>query len=113
MRYSKLCKAAASSLLESVIAMTLIAICIAAGMVTFGTVLQTDHNIAFYQAQQKVKELVYQTKQEQLFENEDYDFKTYQIQKRVEPSETKWSYQLDFIVTVNNTKKKYTYIVSP
>ena len=112
MPLSNRCSVKASSLLESVIAMTMIAICLGLGMVTFGMVMKTDNNIAFYQAQQKVKELLYETKQKQLIDDEEYDYKSFKIQKRVEGMESDFGHKVNFTVTINGKKKTYQYIVS-
>jgi len=112
MRSLRQYNAKASSITESVIAMTIIAICLAMAILIYGRVLQTDHNIAFYKAQQKVKELLWQAKKEKDKTDEDFDFESFKIQKRVEELDNDSSYKIDFTVITNNTKKKYQYIVS-
>ncbi|MDO6758567.1 hypothetical protein Q4566_00025 [Tamlana sp. 2_MG-2023] len=102
----------ASSISESVIAMTIIAICLSIAITIYSSVLQTDHNITFYKSQQKVKELLWETKRDRQIENEDYDFEFFKVQKRIEVLDGLSSFKIDFIVITNNSKRKYQYIVS-
>lgn len=112
MKVSKSYKVSGSSITESVIAMTIVAFCLGIAMLIYGRVIQSDHNIAFYKAQQKVKELLWETKNEYLIQDEDYDFETYSIHKEVEELIEEISYKITFKVVLNNHKKSYQYIVN-
>lgn len=101
----------ASSITESVIAMTIVAICLAIAMFTYGSVLQTDNNVTFFIAQQKVKELLYETKKNNQVKDENYDYESFTIQKTVKELDNN-SFAVDFIVTTVNKKNRYQYIVS-
>ena len=102
----------ASSITESVMAMTIIAICLSIAFMIYGKTIQTDHNIAFYKAQQKVKELLWMTKKNKSFEDGMFNFETYKIQKTVKALRSNDVYQIDFTIRIQNTQEKYQYIVS-
>ncbi len=95
----------ASSLGETVIAMALISICLGMTLIVYGRVISSSENVSSYLAEQKVKQLIYETEEEQLFEDEDFDYGTYKILKRVERDvEGQLSY-VTFII-LNNGKKR-------
>ncbi|WAC02711.1 hypothetical protein N7U66_03305 [Lacinutrix neustonica] len=106
------CNFKASSITETVIAMSIIATCLTIAIITYSRVLQTDHNIAFYKSQQKVKELLLETKIKKRIENIDYNFESFKVQKRVEELDSDSSFKIVFVVTTHNSKKKYQYIVN-
>lgn len=112
MQLSNPYKVKGSSIMESVIAMTIIAICLSIGIIIYGRVLQTDNNMAYYQAQQKMKELLWEIKNNRDFENDEYKLETYTIEKKVEILEGETAAQITFVLNLQNRKKEYHYIVS-
>ncbi|MBP2832834.1 hypothetical protein J8281_11615 [Aquimarina sp. U1-2] len=102
----------AGSIIESVIAMTIIAICLSMALIIYARVLDADHNIANYQARQKVKELLLETKTEKSFVDENYDYETFSIQKKVEELIKNSGYTIEFTINVQSKKEIHTYIVS-
>lgn len=103
-------KTKAGSIIESVIAMTIIAICLSTALLIYARILDTDHNIAYYRAKQKLKELRWETKADKQFVNEDYNFETYSIKKEVTKLDNK-VYLVTYTLQVNSKKEKYQYIV--
>lgn len=102
----------AGSIIESVIAMTVIAICLSMALIIYTRVLDTDYSLTQYKARQKVKELLWESKTDQAFMDEDYTFESYSVEKKVEALEAKNSYVLTFIIKVQSKKEVYKYIVS-
>ncbi|EZH73944.1 hypothetical protein ATO12_13760 [Aquimarina atlantica] len=101
----------AGSVIESVIAMTIIAICLSMALIIYSRVLDSDHSIAHYQARQKVKELFWETKSEKQFIDEDYDFESFTVVKKVEKLENNAGYKVVFTIRVQSKKETYQYIV--
>ncbi len=104
-------KVKAGSIIESVIAMTIIAICLSMALIIYARVLDADQSVAHYQARQKVKELLWETKTEKQFEDEDFDYETYKIEKKVEELDHNAGYKIVFIIKVQSKKEKHQYIV--
>lgn len=106
-------KIKASSLVESIIALVIVAVCLSIALVVYVNVLQSNRDMPFYRAEQKVKELFWTTKEQSLWEDEDYRFKTYSIQKKVESKNGLYeTYKLTFTVHIANKKKSYEYVVA-
>ncbi len=112
MKLSSLYKLKGSSIIESVIAMTVIAICLSIAIVVYSRVLTSDNNTAFYMGQQKVKELLLEVEETNSFLDEDFDFETYKIQKRVEKVEESTAHKIVFTVITSSQRKTYQYIVN-
>ncbi len=104
-------KIKAGSIIESVIAMTIIAVCLSMALIIYARVLDADHSIANYQARQKVKELLWETKTEQLFIDEDYDFESFTVHKKVEELENDSGYKVVFMIKVQSKKEIFQYVV--
>lgn len=105
MKFLKTFRLRASSLGETVIAMALISICLGMTLIVYGRVISSSENISSYLAEQKVKQLIYETEEEQLFEDEDFEYGSYKVLKRVERDvEGQLSY-VTFII-LNNGKKR-------
>lgn len=105
------CKVKAGSLIESVIAMTIIAICLSMALIMYSRVLDSDYSIAHYQARQKVKELFWETRTEKQFIDEDYDFSSYTINKNIEKLENNAGYMVVFTIKTQSKEETYKYIV--
>lgn len=103
-------KLKASSLMESVIAVTVIALCLSIGMYVFDRSMNASYYGLDVESQQKVKELWLEAKLIGDFNNQEYQFEGYTIKKEVQ------SYQASdrgnivyFIVKTHQIKKIYTY----
>lgn len=102
-------KIRASSISESVIAMALIAICLVMATAIYSQVIMSGGTLTDVVVEQKIKELVWQTEAEQLFEDEDFDFKVYKIEKRVSKQIVNGLVEITF--TVLNGKNRYKHKV--
>ncbi|GAA4272071.1 hypothetical protein U6A24_11230 [Aquimarina gracilis] len=111
MQLSNKYKVKAGSVIESVIAMTIIAVCLSMALIIYARVLDTDNSMAHYQARQKVKELLWETRTEKVFEDEDYDFGSFLVDKKVEELENNIGYKVVFTIKVNSKKETHQYIV--
>ena len=112
MELLKHCRIKANSLTESIIAMVLIAICLSITIVIYVRVLNTERNIPSYIAEQKVKELLWETTKTKRYINEDYSFSSFEISKEVtEMSADKGIYRIEFKVTSGGKINRYKYIV--
>jgi len=101
----------ANSIIESVIAMTIIAICLSLAMIIYSNVLRTDRDLTDFIANQKVKELLWQTLNEGNLKNETHTFDYFEIIKEVEKEEESLSYKLIFTVDRKSKKRIYEFIV--
>jgi hypothetical protein len=76
-------------------------------------VLQADKNIPSYKAEQKVKELLAQTIDEDLFEDEVFSFESYSINKTVENyNNIEGVYKVVFKVKTANKIHSYKYVIN-
>ena len=104
------CKLQASSLVESVMAIAIISICISIATLVYVRLLQSDYEIAYYKAKQKITFLHLETIEKQLFENETYSFESYTITKLV----AAYSYgvnQVDFELQTKTKKETQHFLV--
>tara|TARA_R110002033_G_scaffold66981_3_gene118001 strand:- start:44011 stop:44349 length:339 start_codon:yes stop_codon:yes gene_type:complete len=104
-------KVKASSLTESIIAMVIIATCLSIAIMIYVRVLTSDKNIASYKAEQKVKELLFETSSKKEYTNEEYTYETFKIRKEVEELVKDGPYKVIFIVDAGHNKNKYQYII--
>ena len=74
----------ASSLLESVIAISVISICILIAAKIYAQLLGSSYSYRYLQAISKIDNLFYEAKATQNFEAKDIKFKNYFIKKEVE-----------------------------
>ena len=101
----------ASSLIESVMAIAIISVCVFISTLVYVKLLESDYEIAYYKAKQKVTELHYLTVSEQLFEDEEYDFETYTITKEVDEYSNMIN-QVTFKISSKTKKEKILYLVN-
>ncbi|MAO16616.1 hypothetical protein LDL77_19170 [Flagellimonas marinaquae] len=101
----------AASLVESIMAMVIVAVCLGIALVIYVNVLQSDRALPFYEAEQKVKELLWSDKGTRFLEHEDFTFPTYTIQKEVSKMEGIEAYHIKFTVRLPNDEKIYEYVV--
>jgi ABC-type dipeptide/oligopeptide/nickel transport system permease component len=110
MSLSRNYKLEASSLIESVMAIAIISICISIATLVYVKLLQSDYELAYYKAKQKITELHLQTIEEQLFENESYNFESYNITKQVKEYSF-GLYQVDFELQTKTKKEILHFLV--
>ena len=103
----------ASSLTESIIAMVIVAICLSIAIVVYVSVLKRDRGLPYHKAEQKVKELAWAAQNEQLWDDEDYTFPSFTINKKVEQLKgLENTHKMVFTINMPNGKKNYEYVVS-
>ena len=87
MRWSKNFKVLkANSLVESVIAIAIISICILVAFLIYLNVIKQSKSVHYYEAKHKVEMLFNDTVNNNNYEDEDYVYKNYSIQKVVDIS---------------------------
>ena len=101
----------ASSLIESVMAIAIISICVFIATLVYAKLLESDYEIAYYKAKQKVSELHYQTTTEQLFDNDEYDYESFKIKKEVEEHSNSIN-KVTFEIISKSKKEKIFYLVN-
>lgn len=89
LRHSKQYYLRASSLIESVIAITIIAICLLIALKLFITILEARPSLNNHRLKFQVDKLVSEMKLNPNFTSEVYDFKTYKIRKIVTNDENR------------------------
>jgi len=110
MRLLKNCKLQASSLIESVMAIAIISICISMTTLVYVKLLQSDYEIAYYKAKQKISQLHLETIEEQLFDDEVYGFESYTITKQVKEYNPSVN-QVDFELQTKTKKETLHFLV--
>jgi len=104
------CKLQASSLIESVMAIAIISICISMATLVYVKLLQSDYEIAYYKAKQKIALLHLETIEEQLFDDEVYGFESYSVTKQVKEYSPGIN-QVDFELKTNTKKETIHFLV--
>jgi hypothetical protein len=100
----------ASSLLESVIAITVIGLCTVIGMMVFGRTYDSSTYTIDIEAEQTVKKMWLATQLNKEYTNEQFTFDRYSVKRETRPYDLKGTGTLVyFTVERNNKKKKYTY----
>ncbi|WP_452223475.1 hypothetical protein [Lacinutrix chionoecetis] len=103
-------KLKASSLIESVIAIAIISICVFIATMVYVKLLDSDYEISYYKAKQKITELHLQTIEQQDFEDENYDFESYRIKKMTNDYSI-FLKQVIFILETETKKEQVEYLV--
>ncbi len=102
----------ANSLIESVIAITIIATCLLIAIRVYVLVLNSSDPFIAYKIRFKVDELVASTKREQTFDNEIYNFENYTIEKKVEAyQDTKGLKKVKYIATTTSDTIVFNYLL--
>lgn len=103
-------KLEASSLIESVMAIAIISICMFIASLVYVKLLDADYNVSYYKAKQKVTLLHLQTIEEQLFDDEVYDFESFKIVKEVQPYSEALK-KVNFEIQTSTKKESFNYLV--
>ncbi len=115
MRLSRNCntgRVRASSLIESVIAIAVIAICMLLATLIFNQVLSSSYNMAFQKAKYRIEMLREATKKEQLFADNTYQGPGYTIIKKVRDHESDPRLkEVRFTVQAHRKKEVFTYLI--
>jgi len=102
----------ASSLIESVIAITIIAICLLIALRLYVIVLDTSQSILNSKIKFQINRLVSDMKINQNFDSEVYNFKTYKIRKVVTNFENRKNLKkISYIVHVRSDSIVYNYLI--
>ncbi len=103
----------ASSMMESVIAIAIIAACISIAALIYGRSMNQNYPFAFYKAKHEMAVLLHQTQQEQSFEDEKFRYEGFSIQKNVNDLEDNTAVkEVVFVIEAAQHKKEFTYIVT-
>lgn len=76
-------KLQASSLMESVIATAIIAICVIMATIVFVNVFKTGHSTAFFEGSQEIHTIINHLKEKQQVEDDTYRFPSFTIEQKV------------------------------
>ncbi|WP_179008675.1 hypothetical protein [Winogradskyella forsetii] len=103
-------KLKASSLIESVMAITIISICVFIATLVYVKLLDSDYEVSYYKAKHKIGELHLETIQQQLFEDETFDFESYKIKKTINDYSI-FLKQIVFVLETETKKERVEYLV--
>lgn len=78
-------KLEAYTLFETVISITIIAILIGLGTLIYTNIITAENPIAYYQAEEHVKEKLHELKQSKAFFNQNFEYENYTIQQEIVP----------------------------
>ncbi|WP_298320855.1 hypothetical protein [uncultured Aquimarina sp.] len=102
-----------SSLIESVIAISIIATCLLVAIRLYAAVLNSSSSLSSYKIKFKVAELYNDAKITSDFDDELYEFKTYSIQKKVEDFQSKKELKnIKYIVRTTSDTIVYNYLLA-
>lgn len=102
-----------SSLIESVIAISIIATCLLVAIRLYAAVLNSSSSLSSYKIKFKVAELYNDAKITSDFDDELYEFKTYSIQKKVEDFQSKKELKnIKYIVRTASDTIVYNYLLA-
>lgn len=103
---------AGSSLLESVIAVTIIATCLLIAISIYAAVLNNSSSIDAYKVKFKINQLVSEMKASQQFDDEMYELKNYTIKKKVSNVEgNKELKKIEFAVYIKSDTLTYNFVM--
>ncbi len=95
-----------SSILESVIAITIISVCILVGFTIYINVAKRNAPLAYYKAMQTIELLTQQTIDTKDYEIDSYEYENYTITKDVNVKEEERVVELEWII--KTAKKDYS-----
>ncbi|AXT53927.1 hypothetical protein D1818_25085 [Aquimarina sp. BL5] len=102
-----------SSLIESVIAISIIATCLLVAIRLYAAVLNSSSSLSSYKIKFKVAELYNDAKITSDFDDELYEFETYSIQKKVEDFQSKKELKnVKYIVRTASDTIVYNYLLA-
>lgn len=76
-------KLQASSLMESVMATAIIAICVVMATIVFVNVFKTGHSAAFFEGSQEIQTIIHKLKEQQEVTDETYSYPYFTIEQTV------------------------------
>jgi Tfp pilus assembly major pilin PilA len=98
-------KLKASSLVESVLAIAIISTCATIAFLIYLNVVRQNKSINYYQAKQKIENLLFSTVIDRDYENDVFRFDGYNIHKEVDIDIKKQTVEVSFII--EDGGKKY------
>lgn len=106
-------KIKASSLLESVMATAIIAICVVVATIVFVNVFKTSFSTDFIQARQEIHTIIHELKKQKEIEDDTYVFSNFSIQQEVNAYEADTQIQqIDFTITTNTRTETFSYLIA-
>ncbi|WP_046745023.1 hypothetical protein [Kordia zhangzhouensis] len=103
----------ASSLLESVMATAIIAICMVVATIVFVNVFKTNFSTDYIQAHQKIHTIIHELHEQDKIEAQTYTFSNFTIEQEVNNYEDNSNIkQIDFTITTNTKTETFTYLIS-
>ncbi|WP_298423800.1 hypothetical protein [uncultured Kordia sp.] len=105
-------KLRASSLLESVMATAIIAICVIMATIVFVNVFKTAHSTAFFEGSQQIQTIITELQKKQKITEKTYSYPNYTIEQKVsvyDKSTNIKHVQLELIT--NQERKTFQYLL--
>ena len=97
--------------MESVIAIAIISVCLLVAALVYTKLLESDYEVMYYKAKQKVKQLHFETIVNQQFEDEIYEYDTYKITKTVSDTSIDLK-EVNFEMKTKTKKENFTFQVN-
>ncbi|MBC8756041.1 hypothetical protein H2O64_15290 [Kordia sp. YSTF-M3] len=99
-------KLQASSLMESVIATAIIAICVIMATIVFVNVFKTGHSTAFFEGSQEIQTIIHKLKEQQQVTDDMYTYPNFTIEQKVTNYESLPNLKhVQLALTVNQKRK--------
>jgi hypothetical protein len=99
-------KLQASSLIESVIATAIIAICVIMATIVFVNVFKTGRSTAFFEGSQEIHTIIRNLKEQQHAEDDTYSYPSFTIEQKVTAYENSSNLKYVQLALIANQKRK-------
>ncbi|PTX64077.1 hypothetical protein C8N46_101687 [Kordia periserrulae] len=106
-------KIQASSLMESVLATAIIAICVVIATIVFVNVFKINYDTTFIEARHTIKAIIVKLQNQSKIEDDTYEFSEYSIEQIVKPHDDYPKIQhIEFTIKTNTRTETFFYLLS-
>lgn len=103
----------ASSLMESVIATAIIAICVIMATIVFVNVFKTGHSTAFFEGSQEIHSIIHNLKKQQEVTDDTYTYPNFTIEQKVTNYENSSNLKhIELTLTANQKRKTFHCLIN-
>ena len=104
-------KVSGSTLVESIIAMSVVAICLSCAFLIFGNVLETATPDKLLIGEQKVKELYRRLAGQEIVEEQRFEYEGYVIQQHINKRKDFGYMEVTYVISTGKISRSYKYLL--
>ncbi|MCF8715542.1 hypothetical protein JM658_11970 [Joostella atrarenae] len=97
--------------MESIIAMSVVAICLSCAFLIFGNVLESATPDKLLVGEQKVKELYRKLAGDEIIEDQSYEYEGYTIEQQVNQKKERGYIEVLYIIQAGKMSRTYKYLM--